>query len=899
MSREGFTRPGERPLLAFVSSVMRPELDDWRRAAVDALSNRVLVPWAFEFTPASSQQATDAYLTKVREADFVIWLVGAVTTDPVRDEIQEALAANRRLWVMRLPVGTRDEMTETLLHAVGLRAKYADVTSPDHLREELTLTFGDEVVRALRDAPETTRLAYLEQAGRASRGRMIARWQAATLDRSIAVQLADEIATLTLDPALLPSDERRFRIAVAEVGAGKSLFAERAYQHGLVKAREHPSAPVPVFVRAREVGPSLADTAIARAEGLGDPRLQGGWLVVDGGDELPRDRAAQIVEEARALVEAWPDSTRITLTSRPTTALGELPEVFQMPLLDEDETVQLISKIQRREFTVFDLALLTPPIRDAVQRPLFAILYALKSLASPGVQPSVGELLADLAEGTARSVRSVRASPLLRRLATLTTELAGAVPARSLGRPEELFPLVESALIVESAGNIEFALPILEQWFAAQALLETDVDIEEIVGQPMLLDRWRYAIAIAISTGPEEFVDEVLDYIVRADPGFASEVIADSLIEDVSTTSGVVELDVLNAGRQLRRALQTWAQAVQPLGDEMFPLDSTGQLIPLAVGGGAGWFNVGWYSGEERVDEVVEFPQDIRNSPGWDWHRGSVWRGERGWAWRWGRDWTKDFLRPILARRGLQIDVPELVDEALWLAALTVDRKGSLYHGSVSVDLVLAGLAGATPGIPLRLNDRFASTDRVVARLDELIASGVTEIRSPWPGPDIEDARAGWIWGVYSPERQCERIAAVYAAAMRAYEVLVSTWFPRLRKRMLIASTLPARFDADFSPGERIGDSFPTLDWFFDPLQEGSESYASVRLVDGTTHHGTERWQEELLDRTRRLRQLRPEAAEWIYSTHTSGIADAFQGAPLAPLVYDWLRRDLRRLRLA
>ncbi|MGH7488948.1 MAG: hypothetical protein ACREMY_25595, partial [bacterium] len=102
MRREGFTSPGERPLVAFVSSVMRPELDEWRSATVDALNaNPVLVPWAFEYTPASSEQVTDAYLTKVREATFVIWLVGAETTAPVRDEIQEALAANRRLWVMR------------------------------------------------------------------------------------------------------------------------------------------------------------------------------------------------------------------------------------------------------------------------------------------------------------------------------------------------------------------------------------------------------------------------------------------------------------------------------------------------------------------------------------------------------------------------------------------------------------------------------------------------------------------------------------------------------------------------------------------------------------------------------------------------------------------------------
>jgi hypothetical protein len=55
---------GERPLLAFVSSVMRPELQWARDATVEALTkNPTLVPWAFEYTPASSESADASYLS--------------------------------------------------------------------------------------------------------------------------------------------------------------------------------------------------------------------------------------------------------------------------------------------------------------------------------------------------------------------------------------------------------------------------------------------------------------------------------------------------------------------------------------------------------------------------------------------------------------------------------------------------------------------------------------------------------------------------------------------------------------------------------------------------------------------------------------------------------------------
>jgi len=64
--------PGERPLMAFISSVMSSDLEWARTTAVSALAgNPSLMPWAFEFTPASSDAADATYLSKVREADIV------------------------------------------------------------------------------------------------------------------------------------------------------------------------------------------------------------------------------------------------------------------------------------------------------------------------------------------------------------------------------------------------------------------------------------------------------------------------------------------------------------------------------------------------------------------------------------------------------------------------------------------------------------------------------------------------------------------------------------------------------------------------------------------------------------------------------------------------------------
>jgi hypothetical protein len=51
-----------------------------------------------------------------------------------------------------------------------------------------------------------------------------------------------------------------------------------------------------------------------------------------------------------------------------------------------------------------------------------------------------------------------------------------------------------------------------------------------------------------------------------------------------------------------------------------------------------------------------------------------------------------------------------------------------------------------------------------------------------------------------------------------------------------------------------------------------------------------------MTERQHKLIRLRPDAAQWISTVTTHGVADVFQIAPLAELVYDWIRSDLRAI---
>ena len=138
----------ESNLLVFISSVT-DELKWARDEAVRTFERFPCTqPWAFEYTPASSESADDAYLKKAKDADLLVWLVGSQTTQPVVNEINARIATGRRLLVFKLPAEDRDPLTRKLLTTVSGYCKWQKVNSGPALREALTASLSDEIARA-------------------------------------------------------------------------------------------------------------------------------------------------------------------------------------------------------------------------------------------------------------------------------------------------------------------------------------------------------------------------------------------------------------------------------------------------------------------------------------------------------------------------------------------------------------------------------------------------------------------------------------------------------------------------------------------------------------------------------------------------------------------------------
>jgi hypothetical protein len=885
---------------------MRGSLNDARQAVVEAF-DRVpyLSVWAFEYTPASPEAAGDAYLRHVREADIVIWLAGAEVTQPVINEIDEALAHNRQIIVIRFGTEPRSVECEALLKRVKDRVKYGDAASIDELAQALELAMHDVIARALRGEPSLSRVALIEGLGRASRGRCVSRWQAAGLPRGEALSLADNPGVGAGADAVLPDVSNRVILLSGEMGSGKSLVAERHLQRGLENLITDGSAPVPVWMSSKEAQKGLAVTAQAICDGVGEPRVQGAVIVVDGLDEVGADIGAVLLDEARQLVVAWPETT-VLITSRPMLSFNNVEELRRMPELEDDEVLWGVANIGAGRALQGGLRYGLPkPVLESMRRPLFALLYGVWQRQRPTGQPrSQGDLLAFLGKQAEKKVASSHARETLIRLSTASIKRGlGAVPAAEVGTPTEVRQLIDSGVVGERPGGIVPALPILAQWFAAQALLEGQITATELLSARDEIDLWLYPLALAVATGSFEQASTLLGPLMQEIPGFAFAVIDEALAR--ASLEGIPAPPWREAGMQMRNALQSIADSAGELSQLVLPVRKDGHILPLAIGTGGEHIDYSFWYGDEPRDDIFQLtPTDLSPfSTGFRrWTGTAVGRGA-AWAWRWGRDELRGDLTKHMKSRTFNLPGCEpWITERVWVSALTLAGGNSL----LTAQLEIAPLRRRLDGIIARVAAAGGSTAYfgnpqsqfnalwLKNQLDFLTDRGDQTLTCPLPRADLEPT-GGMIGLFFSDQRLIELATAIYENALVIYCALIEQWFETLRDRLPMAVTLPAKFEGRIDPSrDRMSPAFgiPHIEGHFEPMPQAAHNSVEFVISTERRNHG------EVRDLYSRILQMRPHAARWISAWTGGSPFELNDPEASSKLAYSWLWRDLQSLHL-
>ena len=893
-------QPGERPIKVFVSSVMLPEFDEVRNDTVATLKEiPEVAPWAFEYTPGSSEPVDEAYLRHVRESDFVVWLVTAPTTEPVSDEVKEAIAARRRLWIVLIDRSDKwSDATRSLVDHARRHAKWIDPRRCDGLRKALQMTWKDEVIRAVRGTPGMGRLAILESMGSASRARCISRWQAAGVPRDLARQMLGQTDIGGAPPDLLPKRGRPISLLTGDFGIGKSLAAERALQAAIAASQEGQATAIPVFVQAAELKGPLEPAVRRQASELGDPRIEGVYLVVDGLEQAGVGDALRILDEARVLVETWPGS-RALVTSRALPVPTPIEEERPLPPLSSRAADDLIARVSGRGGTPALSTGWAQPVQEAIARPLFAILLGgyLRE-QTPKIPRSLGDLISLL---VARSLLAAglddrQAQPILRRLAVAITQRGGArIQVTEVGDPDALKDLASAGLVVMDDGLVEFPLPILQQWFSAHALGEGLVSLSEVARSGATLDRWRYALVVAAGLFDHDRVTDLLAPLARKHPGFVSQIVGEGLtkwgLDDAAPAASGTD-----AAERVRQAMDALVSGLGPLAKLIAPLQRSGDLRPVAARSSGARLTVGWYRGRSGRPAASELPQDFSISPPPEltMYRNANPGRHSAWAWPWALESLTAELSKVLKSRRLRSTAVASRREEAWYAALALLNRGHFDAGPIKLEDLKRRLTRLRRSGELLVRGNSYDLATFWSVVDEATAAGFSELPIPHPGPDRPHGK--WTWSPYSDAQLLRRTRSVFRSALEIYESIVAEWFPSFRDRLSTSVRLPAVVEGYLSPAKPSKEGLtgaPGMTWCFRALQVGQASRVDIRLAAKPRRFD---WSESEAEFAR-LRRLRPDAAEWVHHTEVDEVLlDLFEEAPAREFAYRWLSDDLVRI---
>ena len=905
---EEIIRPSEEPLMVFVSSRQDPEDKEMSRArklAIDEVANyQGMRVWAFEDAPASSEAARDRYISNAGRADLMIWLIGSSTTTPIVEEVSACMRAQGRLLAFKLPATERNDVTEALIRKVSDYATWKTVQNVEDLPAHIRAALTDEILRRYRDPAPVNHDFFLKQKHRESIADTKRLWTTLGVPEDIAGELADDHSVghkLTLPTTgTLTVNARQ--------GSGKTLAAQRLYQTALANRMQDHSQPLPVFLNARNISGDLKDQVEGYTREHGTVYTQRVLVIIDGLDETGRHKANQLLNQVQSYTDANQNVAAVLMT-RPLPGLRPAEETLDLPECDENELLQIASKIAGREVHWAEI-----PFRELQSRlPLFATIvgaYLRQPMHIQGRTPSqiVSEMVRRVLDDSLDDLGDTE--EFLKKLA-VTAIASGDSVEKALVAPRttDQARIANSRIVTEEDGKFDFTLAIFREWFAARALVERSVSLDDI---ELTSDRWVIPLAIAINSENRNIGPEIMESIASEDPGMAGLV-----LEEVKHNWSMYKVEnslppgtAIEIGTSIRNAMENWKEGLGPLMPALGMLDQTGNIPTLGIDVSSGGVLTSWYGGSEILPPVVQLPEDLHDlSKGhfWNW---PTWTSRgieptRVWPWsiahediwEWLSEQLKLFRLALDSKEGFHefafeftnllrrnhftarhikefSDVIDYIDESLLL--VNRDPRGIISFGQ-------KGYSFSVPKLEL-----FRET------LSEFSRKGTDILADPWP--ELEEKGPIRIWGAgissFTQESVLHRTNAIYNGALRIYNDIANQWLPAFNKRNQLRHILPFRMRGELTlPEDYIVNrpNEPYLSYWNEWADDIEDSGIFIKLKPGGRTDNS-----EILTRIQQAKE-KFIAYGMPYSTGM-GALHIFGPRPATELAHEWLTRELKDL---
>jgi hypothetical protein len=560
--------------------------------------------------------------------------------------------------------------------------------------------------------------------------------------------------------------------------------------------------------------------------------------------------------------------------------------------------------------------------RTMLRLPLFLIVAILRYQAGAQVPRSQGTFLDALANAALERshIPTAQARQALFSLARLTIEFGGTAVAAELGSDEAVRSVLETRLVVRAGRSLHFALPVVEQYFAARSVLESGldgIDLDDL----RLLDRWRDSLTLAVTVGSWRQVSALLDTLTPRHPGLMSWLVVNAIPMSTGASSSDVPSQP-ECARRLRHATAGWINSLGPVGQLLGLTDSLGRLRTVGTSIDGNSVFAGLRLGDNAGTETTQLPYGLnlftaKAPDGSDWvplRHGNAPTDFMAWPWQWGLDWVSASVEGLLRTKALPLPATKpFQDERRWQLAKAVMRRRGFQHGPIdqaelrrAAEGLLTFMAdnGAGPFQPQPRRRPVFGKDEIITLVRELDEGGILaedgKLHRPYPVPDVVPSSTV-VGSQYSDEALRELVEEIHTDALVIYQDLVGTWFPMFTPMLGLACIMPVLFTGRVMPR---GDSFggPDFVYYVEPLPVTESARAEIRLAHTReelfSHNGHDlKLMMEYDVRLRRLiTTLHPGAEGWAYPRSANADLWVWGDRPATAQAYRWLWEDLQEL---
>ncbi|WP_445185104.1 NACHT domain-containing protein [Pseudonocardia sp. Cha107L01] len=730
--------------------------------------------------------------------------------------------------------------------------------------------------------------------------RLVERWLAAGASAAVASRFAHDASVGARDLSLPNSGV----VALCgEFGTGKSVAAERIHQRDIAAHLSDPTRPVPIFVTARDIAGGLETEVRNLTSRWADVDRCGVALIIDDLDELGVPEADKLLHQARVLCRTLPNS-RVVVTTRPLLFLRSEEQVA-VPVLTAAAVQDLADLFSGSRNLLWKLS---PPAAEAVRRPLFAIVALARLSQSADVPSSPAHMLQALVEHALRSAPQ-GSFDLLAHAAVRSLGTRKRMTVNEVGGPDVASSLTHTRLVVQEGRSLRFALPVIEQYFAAQALLREESSANVSLESMDDFEAWRWAYVIAAGFGDADDVDRLIERLGDRWPGAAIWVTTQAVSSGLAIEEAP-ESDIPGAHEfalRIRRALTALTAWLPDASAQTKLVDSDHRVVTVGTRVAGGWLTAGNVLGCDQ--DTVEFDADIDPlAPDNSWDtpiltRSRIRAYEPSWTWSLARGWLASSLEGSLkARRLGSSPTSPLAEERSWhltrclvgdrgRAHRPVDAAAIVREGQVLIESLGAADLTSTVGFD-RGTVRF-TLGEIVTLVSQAESQNGPFVR-PCRAPDVVSFGDGSVSRTYSDGALLELATEIYSAALRGYEEIIGRWFPQLSPTLGWASVAPIRLDITLIPAaDGREPRFIVHESAAESVQD-----AGVYPRRGSRPDIDRFWSGTDLQRPESTAALRPGSGGWHSLSGHFGAVDLFSDTPATDLAYEWVWRDLHGIGL-